>query len=1129
MPFRRVGLAVGTKPALLPPPNATVTAAAAAAAAAVSDPLLTACLDANGTYICTAFNPRCFIIQKVTSPTPQQPPPSTSGRLAAAAAAPASVTRLNPYADVFETKYTESNRDSLVEWDHHERLHHHQQHHADFCTLATTLDGYVYMNGDVGNLPTGAVFATAAPDSAGMQPVVQEFVPVNGVTEGAEGLSPVPPSAPADTGTLHQQQPASAFTLPQLKQMLSQQLEYYFSRENLANDTYLLSQMDNDQYVPIWTVANFNQVKKLTKDIKLITEVLRESPNVQVDEEGVKVRPNHKRCIVILREIPDNTPIEEVKKLFTGEKCPSFISCEFAHNSSWYVTFESDEDAQKAYRYLREEVREFQDKPIMARIKAKPMNRLPIPPVAAAAAGTVVKNGFRATPPPAAVYDPAAFPPGGQQRFIYTANGTPGQSVSYTNQVHHVYPPYQQQQYFTSMMPWHAAGAYYDINQVFQMNGLAPQTYKHQSYRNNNGTRPRKQSRGGSTQTDGQQQGPPQPPSLVGGVAAGVAGTASAIAATSVSANATAAAAAIGLNQRQNHHQLQQQQQTVISAPPPSVSPQGTPKINIPGAKPPSLMGDAPRIHHMEEQPHNVNTAAVLGIPLVSSEILETYRQLPAGHPGKDSMGPPRYRRGKRREDEVVTALNPQPQPRENVNSRGLQFDLEDSAFPPLPGGASSGNVVVGKPQLLMNSAGGACGSSSGSSVGLPVEVLQTPPSAEPPLTQQNLSHWGENRLADVVKGTAKGKGKDSGSGSNSPRAASPQQASQQLQQQQQHHPYHHQQQQHQHQGTSTNNSRHASTTTTTLADCSKNDAVDIQLSTVTLTPPSSPEKLVPPVTTTTKCTMADKSTKTDDALLNGELVDCPTTTNAATMTTVVSSEAAPRVHQPSTVGPPRSAHAAHPPLPPPHHHHHHHHHHHQQQQQQQQQQHHHQQQSQPHNKPDHSSTSTSRTEQPSHPRQPSTPPLPDPSGNPPRMSYAQVAQHHKELQKQQQQAKEKQQQSTAEQTVASASASVAAVKTIASSICNSVNSSSSSNNNNNNNATSRMQVDQRENKETREGGQQQKESGSRGGTRPGGVARSSTAGQYDRPNHQRRRQQQEARTNHPQLRDFVRPRSPPK
>lgn len=38
----------------LPPPHK----------AAVADPL-TACLDANGTYICTAYNPRCYIIQKV--------------------------------------------------------------------------------------------------------------------------------------------------------------------------------------------------------------------------------------------------------------------------------------------------------------------------------------------------------------------------------------------------------------------------------------------------------------------------------------------------------------------------------------------------------------------------------------------------------------------------------------------------------------------------------------------------------------------------------------------------------------------------------------------------------------------------------------------------------------------------------------------------------------------------------------------------------------------------------------------------------------------------------------------------------------------------------------------------------
>lgn len=87
-------------------------------------------------------------------------------------------------------------------------------------------------------------------------------------------------------------------------------LLYPDCRQNLANDQYLVSQMDSDQYVPIWTIANFNQVKKLTKDMNLIIQVLRESPNVQVDEAGEKVRPNLKRCIVILREIPDETPLE---------------------------------------------------------------------------------------------------------------------------------------------------------------------------------------------------------------------------------------------------------------------------------------------------------------------------------------------------------------------------------------------------------------------------------------------------------------------------------------------------------------------------------------------------------------------------------------------------------------------------------------------------------------------------------------------------------------------------------------------------------------------------------------------------------------------------------------------------
>uniref|UniRef100_A0A8B9P202 La ribonucleoprotein 4 n=1 Tax=Apteryx owenii TaxID=8824 RepID=A0A8B9P202_APTOW len=159
---------------------------------------------------------------------------------------------------------------------------------------------------------------------------------------------------------------SSAVSTEDIRECLKKQLEFCFSRENLSKDLYLMSQMDSDQFVPIWTIANMEGIKKLTTDMDLILEVLRSSPMVQVDERGEKVRPNHKRCIIILREIPETTPIEEVKALFKNENCPKVISCEFAHNNNWYITFQSDTDAQQAFKYLREEVKTFQGKPVMA-------------------------------------------------------------------------------------------------------------------------------------------------------------------------------------------------------------------------------------------------------------------------------------------------------------------------------------------------------------------------------------------------------------------------------------------------------------------------------------------------------------------------------------------------------------------------------------------------------------------------------------------------------------------------------------------------------------------------------------------------------------------------------------------
>ncbi|XP_051282846.1 la-related protein 4 isoform X2 [Dicentrarchus labrax] len=192
-------------------------------------------------------------------------------------------------------------------------------------------------------------------------------IAVNGMDPPELGFSPAESTTGTAVDSKTEEQPISS---ENLRESLKKELEFYFSRENLSKDLYLMSQMDSDQFVPIWTIASMEGIKVLTTDMDLILDVLRSSPMVQVDEKGEKVRPNHKRCIIILREVPETTPVEEVESLFKNDNCPKVISVEFAHNNNWYITFQSDTDAQQAYKYLREEVKTFQGKPIMARIKA---------------------------------------------------------------------------------------------------------------------------------------------------------------------------------------------------------------------------------------------------------------------------------------------------------------------------------------------------------------------------------------------------------------------------------------------------------------------------------------------------------------------------------------------------------------------------------------------------------------------------------------------------------------------------------------------------------------------------------------------------------------------------------------
>ncbi|PON74068.1 Transcriptional repressor poly-beta-hydroxybutyrate-responsive [Parasponia andersonii] len=73
-----------------------------------------------------------------------------------------------------------------------------------------------------------------------------------------------------------------------LKGNIVKQIEYYFSDENLQNDCYLISLMDDQGWVPISTIADFKRVKKMSTDIPFILDALQGSVTIEV--QGDKIR-----------------------------------------------------------------------------------------------------------------------------------------------------------------------------------------------------------------------------------------------------------------------------------------------------------------------------------------------------------------------------------------------------------------------------------------------------------------------------------------------------------------------------------------------------------------------------------------------------------------------------------------------------------------------------------------------------------------------------------------------------------------------------------------------------------------------------------------------------------------------
>lgn len=158
---------------------------------------------------------------------------------------------------------------------------------------------------------------------------------------------------------------------------LKTQLEWYFSPQNLSRDQYLKSKMSSEGYVPISVIAEFKRVKDLTKDLQFLTQQMRECRGLFVDESGQNVRASQpkkaQRTTLMLRDIPNDTPVEQIKEIFNFPECGEIVNYKPQYGDNWFIEFKTEEGCSDAAVAMFD--RTFKGKSIRCRIKSAHVQR----------------------------------------------------------------------------------------------------------------------------------------------------------------------------------------------------------------------------------------------------------------------------------------------------------------------------------------------------------------------------------------------------------------------------------------------------------------------------------------------------------------------------------------------------------------------------------------------------------------------------------------------------------------------------------------------------------------------------------------------------------------------------------
>ncbi|XP_017214818.1 la-related protein 1C isoform X2 [Daucus carota subsp. sativus] len=135
---------------------------------------------------------------------------------------------------------------------------------------------------------------------------------------------PLPPESLRGVPLIPSQVPPPVvfpFVDPNLPSLLVNQIDYYFSDDNLVKDEFLRSKMDEQGWVNISVIANFRRVLSLTSNVQLILDALGTSTVVEVQGDKIRRRDNWKKWISPSRQniTLDESDSSKLRTVETGD------------------------------------------------------------------------------------------------------------------------------------------------------------------------------------------------------------------------------------------------------------------------------------------------------------------------------------------------------------------------------------------------------------------------------------------------------------------------------------------------------------------------------------------------------------------------------------------------------------------------------------------------------------------------------------------------------------------------------------------------------------------------------------------------------------------------------------------